>query len=68
MGSQIWVEDSALAWLDATVLEINGLEVKAQTKSGKMVSNSLLTEAYMYMFFGFSSVLHFDFLGYYQAA
>lgn len=37
VGSQVWVEDPALAWVEAEVLEINGQEVKAQTISGNLV-------------------------------
>eukprot|EP00250_Pteridium_aquilinum_P005479 c15564_g1_i1 orf=543-5159(-) len=41
VGSQVWVEDSVLAWLEAEVLEINSQEVKAQTNSGKLVVTKL---------------------------
>ncbi|KAI5059574.1 hypothetical protein GOP47_0025893 [Adiantum capillus-veneris] len=41
VGSQVWVEDNALAWVDAEVLEIKGQEVKAQTTSGKLVTTKL---------------------------
>ncbi|KAH7424896.1 hypothetical protein KP509_11G030500 [Ceratopteris richardii] len=41
VGSQVWVEDSTLAWVDGEVLEINGQEVKAQSSGGKLVTVKL---------------------------
>ncbi|KAH9292877.1 hypothetical protein KI387_041931 [Taxus chinensis] len=37
VGSQVWVEDSEVAWIDGEVLEINGQKVKVQATNGKMV-------------------------------
>jgi myosin-5 len=37
VGSQVWVEDPNLAWVEAEVLEFNGKEVKARTQDGKTV-------------------------------
>ncbi|THU62385.1 hypothetical protein C4D60_Mb01t04580 [Musa balbisiana] len=36
VGSQVWVEDAEVAWLDGEVLEIKGDEIKISCTSGKM--------------------------------
>ncbi|KAJ7558148.1 hypothetical protein O6H91_04G026500 [Diphasiastrum complanatum] len=41
VGSQIWVEDNELAWVDAEVLEIIGNEVRVRTSNGKLVKAPL---------------------------
>nr|GEY28195.1 myosin-6-like isoform X1 [Tanacetum cinerariifolium] len=37
VGSQVWVEDPGVAWIDAEVLEINDKDVKVKCSSGKEV-------------------------------
>ncbi|XP_008785355.2 myosin-11-like [Phoenix dactylifera] len=41
VGSHIWVEDPALAWIDGEVTKINGEEAETQTSNGKMVIANL---------------------------
>ncbi|XP_077248114.1 myosin-11-like [Tasmannia lanceolata] len=41
VGSHVWVEDSALAWIDGQVSKINGVEAEIQTTNGKMVTANL---------------------------
>ncbi|KAJ7535365.1 hypothetical protein O6H91_12G030000 [Diphasiastrum complanatum] len=41
VGSQIWVEDNELAWVDAELLEISGKEVKVRTSKGKLLNAPL---------------------------
>ena len=38
VGSHVWVEDPALAWVDGEVIRISGQEVHVQTTTGKTVS------------------------------
>ncbi|KAJ7567450.1 hypothetical protein O6H91_02G148000 [Diphasiastrum complanatum] len=45
VGSQVWVEDSEKAWIDAEVLEIDGNKVKARTSTGK-VAVSLISNVH----------------------
>ncbi|XP_047939592.1 myosin-17-like [Salvia hispanica] len=37
VGSHVWVEDPALAWVDGQVSRINGQDVHVKTKNGKQV-------------------------------
>ncbi|PSS15490.1 Myosin-17 like, partial [Actinidia chinensis var. chinensis] len=37
VGSHVWVEDPALAWIDGEVIRISGQEVHVQTTTGKTV-------------------------------
>ncbi|KAJ7534076.1 hypothetical protein O6H91_13G078600 [Diphasiastrum complanatum] len=37
VGSQVWVEDDHLAWMEADIQEINRVEVKALTRKGNLV-------------------------------
>jgi hypothetical protein len=37
-GSQVWVEDPEVAWVEAEVLDSDGKEVRAQTIKGNVVS------------------------------
>ncbi|KAA8534623.1 hypothetical protein F0562_032118 [Nyssa sinensis] len=37
VGSHVWVEDTALAWIDGLVTKINGAEAEIQTSNGKKV-------------------------------
>ncbi|KAI8539584.1 hypothetical protein RHMOL_Rhmol09G0194100 [Rhododendron molle] len=37
VGSHVWVEDPALAWIDGQVLKINGAEADIQTSNGKTI-------------------------------
>ncbi|XP_019461246.1 PREDICTED: myosin-6-like [Lupinus angustifolius] len=37
VGSQVWVEDSDVAWIDGEVLEVKGDEIKVLCTSGKQV-------------------------------
>ncbi|PSS05003.1 Myosin-9 like, partial [Actinidia chinensis var. chinensis] len=37
VGSHVWVEDPALAWLDGQVEKINGAETEIQTSNGKKI-------------------------------
>ncbi|CAM6090837.1 unnamed protein product [Calypogeia fissa] len=39
VGSQVWVEDSTSAWVEAEVVEFDGKQVKAQTQDGKTVTS-----------------------------
>ncbi|KAL7198615.1 hypothetical protein ACSBR2_021000 [Camellia fascicularis] len=41
VGSQVWVEDPDVAWIDGQVSKINGSEVEIQTTNGKTVVASL---------------------------
>ena len=38
VGSHVWVEDPALAWIDGEVFKISGEEVHVHTTNGKIVS------------------------------
>jgi len=40
VGSHVWVEDPALAWIDGEVLDIRGEDAEIQTSAGKMVNSS----------------------------
>lgn len=42
VGSQVWVEDSEVAWIDGEAVEVNDEEVKVICSSGKTVSISYL--------------------------
>lgn len=39
VGSHVWVEDPAVAWIDGEVFKINGEEVHVHTTNGKTVSS-----------------------------
>ncbi|KAJ0501527.1 putative myosin ATPase [Helianthus annuus] len=41
VGSEVWVEDPSVAWIDGEVLKINGEEVEIHTTDGKTVIASL---------------------------
>ncbi|KAA8543344.1 hypothetical protein F0562_021161 [Nyssa sinensis] len=41
IGSHVWAEDPAVAWIDGQVSKINGEEVEIQTSDGKKVVASL---------------------------
>ncbi|XP_039162818.1 myosin-11 [Eucalyptus grandis] len=41
VGSHVWVEDPALAWIDGEVLDIRGEDAEIQTSAGKMVVANL---------------------------
>ncbi|CAH1447311.1 unnamed protein product [Lactuca virosa] len=41
VGSEVWVEDPSVAWIDGEVLKINGEEVEIQTTDGKKVVANL---------------------------
>ncbi|XP_073114832.1 myosin-9 isoform X4 [Elaeis guineensis] len=41
VGSHVWVEDPALAWIDGEVTKINGEDAEIQTGNGKMVVANL---------------------------
>lgn len=38
VGSQVWVEDPDIAWIDGEVVEVSGDRIKVSSTSGKMVS------------------------------
>lgn len=38
VGSQVWVEDPEIAWIDGDVVEIKGADIKIKLSSGKDVS------------------------------
>ena len=38
VGSQVWVEDPDVAWIDGDVLEIKGANIKIKCSSGREVS------------------------------
>lgn len=42
VGSQVWVEDNEVSWIDGEVLEINDKKIKVQCSSGKEVSFSFI--------------------------
>ncbi|KVI12218.1 Dil domain-containing protein [Cynara cardunculus var. scolymus] len=42
VGSHVWVEDPALAWIDGEVVRINGQELHVNTTDGKTVSVVML--------------------------
>lgn len=37
VGSQVWIEDPEIAWIDGQVTKINGEEVTIDTTNGKTV-------------------------------
>lgn len=37
VGSQVWVEDPAAAWIDGLVTKINGAEAEIELSDGKKV-------------------------------
>lgn len=43
VGSHVWVEDPAEAWIGGEVSKINGEEVHVQTTNGKTVSEITCT-------------------------
>lgn len=43
VGSHVWVEDPALAWIGGEVTKINGGEVHVRTGDGKTVSQTVCT-------------------------
>lgn len=43
VGSHVWVEDPALAWIDGEVVKINGQELHVHTTNGKTVSTTVFT-------------------------
>jgi len=43
VGSHVWIEDSAQAWVDGEVSKINGEEVHVRTTAGKIVSQTVCT-------------------------
>jgi len=43
VGSHVWIEDPAQAWIDGEVSKINGEEVHARTTDGKAVSQTVCT-------------------------
>lgn len=45
VGSHVWVEDPALAWIDGEVSRISGEEVHVKTTNGKTVSQTCLSVA-----------------------
>ncbi|KAL8258525.1 hypothetical protein R6Q59_026478 [Mikania micrantha] len=45
VGSQVWVEDPEIAWIDGDVLEIKGADIKVKLTSGKEV---VTTSAHVY--------------------
>lgn len=49
VGSQVWVEDPDVAWIDGQVLEIKGDEIKISCTSGKTV-RALFSIIFHYIF------------------
>ncbi|KAI7740646.1 hypothetical protein M8C21_013894, partial [Ambrosia artemisiifolia] len=45
VGSQVWVEDPEVAWIDGDVLEINAANIKVKLTSGKEI---VTTSAHAY--------------------
>ncbi|XP_010274858.1 PREDICTED: myosin-9-like [Nelumbo nucifera] len=41
VGSHVWVEDPAVAWIDGEVLKISGVDAEVRTSNGKMVVANL---------------------------
>ncbi|KAI3984772.1 hypothetical protein MKX01_039389, partial [Papaver californicum] len=41
VGSNVWIEDASLAWIDGKVSNINGKEAEIETSSGKKVTADL---------------------------
>lgn len=41
VGSHVWAEDPAEAWIDGEVSRIKGNEVHVRSTNGKTVSNSM---------------------------
>lgn len=41
VGSNVWIEDASLAWIDGKVSKINGKEAEIETSSGKKVTADL---------------------------
>ncbi|OVA05283.1 IQ motif [Macleaya cordata] len=41
VGSHVWIEDAALAWIDGKVSKINGTEAEIETSNGKTVVANL---------------------------
>lgn len=42
IGSHVWVQDPAVAWIDGQVTKITGENVELQTSNGKTVSRMLI--------------------------
>ncbi|KAF9608924.1 hypothetical protein IFM89_012092 [Coptis chinensis] len=42
VGSHVWVEDSALAWIDGQVMNINGKDAEIRTSNGETVVENIL--------------------------
>lgn len=40
VGSHVWVEDPAAAWIDGEVFRINGQQVHVHTTNGETVSST----------------------------
>ncbi|KAG6536947.1 hypothetical protein ZIOFF_002025 [Zingiber officinale] len=40
VGSQVWVEDPDVVWIDGEVLEVKGSEIKISCSTGRAVSTS----------------------------
>lgn len=38
VGSHVWVEDPAIAWIDGQVVKINGVDAEVHTTNGKTVN------------------------------
>lgn len=46
VGSHVWVEDPALAWVDGQVSQIDGQDVHVKTRNGKRVYTQSFSLAY----------------------
>lgn len=38
MGSHVWVEDQAEAWIDGVVTRVDGQKIQVESRQGKSVS------------------------------
>lgn len=47
VGSHVWVEDPAIAWIDGQVVKINGVDAEVHTTNGKMVNPLLVMCLYI---------------------
>lgn len=51
VGSQVWVANPSVAWIDGEMLKIDGLEAEIQTSDGKKVSWSYATRKSVNFYF-----------------
>lgn len=58
VGSQVWVENPSVAWIDGEVLKIDGTEAEIRTTDGKKVSQPIICSCQMSIWY-FHQFHHF---------